>query len=64
MRHLVKRLRRMVTVKAGSPEFEDAVWVLDMDPVSLSVRRLGASKGSAKRISWRGIIGMALVHAK
>lgn len=64
MKELTKTIVRSVTLRASDPGLEDAQWVLRLQPEGVVVRRRGAPKETGRKISWRAVIGTALVFNK
>jgi hypothetical protein len=62
MVRLKRAFRRLVTIRASDPAIKRSQWVLSFGPRGLTVRRYGTTEDS-HYLSWRSIIGYALVHA-
>lgn len=59
--HPTKILRRTVKIKSSDRTLADAEWVLTLGAAGVSIKRLGAH-GAGMRLSWRSVIGHALIH--
>jgi hypothetical protein len=57
-------IRRAVTIRAADPALEPAEFVIEMSEVGVAVRRAGASKSTARKATWRTIIGTILIHQR
>lgn len=59
---LNKVIRRTVIIKSSDLAIADAEWVLAFGLDGVRIRRRGAAKESAMHLSWRSVIGHALIH--
>lgn len=57
-----KVIRRTVKIKASDRALPDTEWVLSLDGQGVRIRRLGTSKHDNVYLSWRSVIGHALIH--
>lgn len=57
-----KRVSRTVKIRSCDRALRDAEWVLCFSENGLSIRRLGERAESAMNLSWRSVIGHALIH--
>jgi hypothetical protein len=64
MQPFTRTIDRVVSIKASDPALEDTEWVIHIGPEGLSVRRRGEGAESAIPLTWRSIIGHALIHPK
>lgn len=56
-----KTIFREVTIAAGDRGLPDQTFELGFGPNGLTIRRKGET-GSKKHLSWRQVIGHALIH--
>lgn len=63
MKNFDKRLKRQVTIRGSDPAIGNADWVLTLDGQGVRFHRLG-HRSESWGLSWRSVIGVALVHHK
>ena len=59
--HPTKVIRRAVTIKSSDRALPNSVWVLTISATGVNIHKLG-HKSKSYRLSWRSIIGHALIH--
>lgn len=59
--HPNKVLRRHVRIKSSDPSIPAADWIVSLSGQGIHIRR--ARSSDAFRVSWRSVIGYALVHS-
>lgn len=57
-----RRVSRAVTIHASDPDLPDTTWVLTFTADGLFIRRHGAPRRAALFLSWRSVVGHALIH--
>jgi len=57
-----KVLRRSIVIKSSDRAIADSEWVLSLGLEGVRIRRLNSPKHTALHLSWRSIIGHALIH--
>lgn len=57
-----KVIRRTVRIRASDRALPDVDWVLALDGQGVRIRRLGESKHAQMYLTWRSVIGHALIH--
>lgn len=63
MREFTKGIRRLVRIPSRDPAIDEAEWIVACNTEGVFVRRLGAKKSEGRRITWRRVIGEALLFA-
>ena len=58
--HATKVIRRSVTIKSSDRALPNREWVLTMGAFGVEIRKMGSKE--KRRLSWRSIIGHALIH--
>ena len=61
MKRFTKILKRVVIIRSVDPALSHAPWYLEVGPRGVSIRRKG--EHSTFHLSWRSIIGHALIHS-
>lgn len=61
MKPITKTVRRTVTIRSSDRAISDAEWILEIGPSGIGIRRFG-EKHRPYFLSWRSIIGHALIH--
>jgi len=57
-----KALRRIVKIRSSDRSIADAEWILSISESGVRIRRKGDRLEGAFAVSWRSIIGHALIH--
>lgn len=57
-----KVIRRSITIRSCDRALADAEWVLALDQGGVRIRRLGEHKSAQMYLTWRSVIGHALIH--
>lgn len=59
--HPTKVFRRVVKIGSHDRSLPDREWILTIGSFGVEIRRM-SSRESPRRLSWRSIIGTALIH--
>ena len=62
MKPFTRDIRRLVTIRSADPALPDAEFVVTCGAEGVAVRRRGAGKATGKRLGWRSLVGLALIH--
>ncbi len=62
MKTFTKTLRRLVTIRSCDPALPDGNFVVYLGPEGVAIRRMGESKERTRSLSWKSIVGTALIH--
>lgn len=58
-----KEIERQIKIRSSDRAISDCEWVLTMGESGVHMRRLGEREEEAHFLSWRSIIGHALIHS-
>jgi hypothetical protein len=64
MKEFEKRVRRKVIIPSDDPAIGDVAWHLDLGPDGVGMRRQRSKKDSRRFVSWRSVIGLAIIAAQ
>lgn len=57
-----KIVRRVIKIRSSDRAIADAEWVLSFGEKGLGIRRAGARTSETFHLSWRSVIGHAVIH--
>lgn len=62
MKDFTKIIKRRVKIRSSDRAMADRTFVISIGPSGLTVREFGAPKEDGLSLSWRSVIGHALIH--
>ena len=57
-----KVIKRVVKIKSSDRAIADAQWIVAMDETGVRIKRFGSHGEGSMHLSWRSVIGHALIH--
>lgn len=57
-----KVIKRVVKIRSSDRAISDAEWILAISEHGIRIRRLGDRQDGSFGVSWRSVIGHALIH--
>lgn len=63
MKAFTKTIKRSVELISGDRDLPNTVWIIAMGGNGIRLKKLGKSNKASLSLTWRQIIGHALIHA-